>query len=846
MAFLEVNPKKFAFLLTKGTHEGELRKFFSESKLQLLQRGAKAQNLPHAREERIRAITERLNKRTDDIVRSWFAKNISVAAPTALDEVLLYLEALFNEKEALPETDAQAICRSALSYLFDQSPDGRLLELLRMPYGSSRPQSTTASAVDVEPPLAIPVSSEPADSAPPGEHPSAPHSHEIAELIAAIISGDESGIDDSLAHFSENTRVLVEALLRLRGGDADAAREQLQLLPSSGPESELVQSALARASHQRTATLAPVGIRVVIPPPLGGIPSSDKYEVIGFYTNETSTGAIFVDPLFIVLDGQLRLLSKEHRVHLFPDSGSVMTSRSALRRIPKRGDLVHWSVSEREGVTGKTRFHMDSELNPLVRVLRVQVPSGDADEVRDRIKNFAKDGLIQVGQQTIFLLSDGVAVGSPKGADYSRDDAFEQPWQAWSSLDTWLIEGHQYCLDPSQSASSKLDLSPLDLAFRRLLKNLEAEQRLTSTKAQRREISDLIRSQSGGEIAQRAKRIAASIDQVSINEEELDIVLALLGSHDEVRRKVDELVTKELEARQAERAGLQADVTALKRRKAELEKEGRDIERQNRSLAESAASSVREAFSGAIKDGVTTLANAEIFHFLGGTSGSSARPHPAIEEPTRIDFVRSGSLSPLQVKARLSMLGINGRQSVVLSSLLALATQAGAALILKGSMARQCAQALIRQDRDLVGIVDVPMGATSGELLRGPLSKLAGVQGFALLNSDLSPFEIYAAELLDILMENAAAELLSPKPILVACLGGDFSLPLPAVLRRVSLVVDLDSSWDEGTLLLDEVNPDEIFLLPTLAKRVSDGISTLDESIRQHVERALVTAVRAC
>lgn len=59
MAFLEIDPKKFAILLARGTHEGELRKFFVESRTQLLLKRAKVQNMPHGREGRIRAISER-------------------------------------------------------------------------------------------------------------------------------------------------------------------------------------------------------------------------------------------------------------------------------------------------------------------------------------------------------------------------------------------------------------------------------------------------------------------------------------------------------------------------------------------------------------------------------------------------------------------------------------------------------------------------------------------------------------------------------------------------------------------------------------------------------------------
>lgn len=844
MAYREINPRKFALLLTQGTHEGELKKFFTESKTQLLLRGAKVQNVPHGREERIRAICDKLSRKTDDVLRTWFQKNVSVAVPASLDEVLLYLEATFDENEPLPEAEAKLVCRSALVYLFDDEPNAGLLKLLQRPLGALELQMTGSSPAHVEQPAGPEAHADASAEAVPADIPPVVQNYQLAELLASIIAGDESAIDNALAPFGASTRVLVEALIRLRDGDVDAAREQLSLLSTDGPESELIQSALARARHQQVATDAPVGIRAVIPQPLNDEFEADTYEVVGTYTNESDTGAVFAQPTFLVLEGQLRHLSKDDRNRLFPESGSVMTHKPALRRPLKRRELVHWRVSERDGAEGRTRFHMDAELNPLIEVVRIPVPSSDADEVRDRIKSYAAMGGVASGQQVIFVLSDGVAVASPKGVDFVRDEAFDQPWQAWVSLETWLIEGHQYCLDLPQGVASHLDLSPLDAAFRRLLKNLDAERGFAISKAQRRELTELLRSHSGSEVAQRAKRIAASLDQISINEEELDAVLELLGSRAEVRRRVDELVARELEERQGDKAGLQAEIAALRKKKTELEREGREIERQNKARAESVASSVRDAFSSAIRDGTATLANAEIFQLLAGETGSSIRQEsPTARARQASDLLRRGAFSVSDVRARLSALGINGRQALVLSTLSQVAERSGVALILKGGVARQCAQTLVRQNRDIVAIVDIPMGLTSGDFLRQQMEGLAEAKGVAFLNADLSPFEIYGAELLDTLMEQAMSKESSPKLMLMSCLDGDLSLPIPTTLRRASLVVDLDSKWDEAEQSLDEVDPDVVLLLPGLREKVSEVISAVEDDIRHHVERALVKAI---
>lgn len=846
MAFREIDPKKFSFLLAQGTHEGELRTFFVESRAQLLIKGARVQNMPHGREARVKAICERFPQRTDEVLQPWFQKNISVTDPVSPDDVLLYLSAYFEEGEPLPKAEAKVICRSALEYLFSDAPNADFLNLLQKSHAVP-----TLSTIAIPPPdEADPQSKQMEDRKSSvdtldSESVAVPENFQLAELLASIITGDENAIDNALEPFDESTQLLVEALLRLREGNVSAARDKLSLLGRDGPESELIRSALARASHQKNASAESIGVRTEIPQPLGEDPSSDSYEIIGIYTNESDTGAVFVRPLFIVLEGRLRQLTDAACIRLFPDSGSVMTHRSVLRRQLRRRELVHWRVSELDEAEGKrTRFHLADELNPLIEVVRIPVPSSDADEVRDRIKAYAAEARGQSGQQVMFLLADGVTVASPKNGDFARDEAFDSPWQSWGSLETWLIEGHQYCLEALQGAASHLDLSPLDAAFRKLLKDLDGEQRLTTTKAQRNELIARLRGQSGSEIAQRAKRVATSIDQISINEEELDALLKLLGAREEVLRRVDELIAEEHEKRQAEKAGLQGEISSLKKRKSELERAGHEIERNNRAQVDSIEKSVRDAFASAVREGASTLANAKVFQLLTSAAGITPREETSAVGSNQLDgWIKRGAFSEVDVKARLSVLGINRRQAFVLSKLAGVAAMSGVALILKGGMARQCVQTLARHDRDAVAIVDIPMGLTSGDFLHQMFASLADIQGMAFLNADLSPLEIYGVELIDLLVEQAMADMPSLRPVFFSCLGGDLSLSLPKTLHRASLVVDLDLDWDEGQQLLDQVDPDSLLLLPALRERLFNAFLAMDDDDRRYIEPAFVKAL---
>src|SRR5690606_29197306 len=92
---------------------------------------------------------------------------------------------------------------------------------------------------------------------------------------------------------------------------------------------------------------------------------------------------------------------------------------------------------------------------------------------------------------------------------------------------------------------------------------------------------------------------------------------------------------------------------------------------------------------------------------------------------------------------------------------------------------------------------EIPIGLSSGGGLREQLSSLSSVDAWALLNIDLSPIEIYGGDVIDLLVERAVeCQEVRSLSILMSCAGGNYALPLSDALRRVSLVIDLDSPWD--------------------------------------------------
>ena len=88
MSYRGIDRTRFRYLLSLGTDEFELSKFFSDSRLELIHHGAKVQNLPHGHLNRIRTIASELPQSTDEVLQSWFAKHVTMVEPEEAEAVV--------------------------------------------------------------------------------------------------------------------------------------------------------------------------------------------------------------------------------------------------------------------------------------------------------------------------------------------------------------------------------------------------------------------------------------------------------------------------------------------------------------------------------------------------------------------------------------------------------------------------------------------------------------------------------------------------------------------------------------------------------------------------------------
>ena len=845
MAYRDLNSEKLFYLLAKGTHEGELKRFFSESKMLLILKQAKVQNLPHGRVERIRTICDRLPRSTDEILRNWFQKNITMAEPMLVEDVLSDLVLYEEMNEPIPEKDGKQLARSALVHLFAAEAPPALVTFLK-----SRAGGLASTEEQVQSPELKEAN---------GEHPigdveisvdvsmlSEGASQQLSDLLSAVIVGDETAIDEALAPYAESVQTLVEALVCARNGEVDAATSLAKTLSSDSHDYKLLQRALNQARHRSSSTsIASPGIRVMVPQLLGHQPGSEEFDIVGVCSNEAEK-VLFVRPLGLVIDDKIHLLSAEDRLRLFPDSGDVMSFRAAGRRLPHRGDIVRWVVAERDQAGGKTRFHYVDEPCAMVEVINVPFASSAPDEVRHYIKDLMAARKVVTLPYPLFALTDGVTIATPKSTDPRRDEAYEQPWHSWGSLETWLLEGRQFSMGIPQNPASQLDLSSLDAAFKKLVKGIVEEQKTVITKTQVRDLAALIRSQSTDEVKLRAERVANALDRVVLNAESLEALFPILISREEVQRRVDAIVEQHVETKLRDRAGLTTELEVLRSKNVELQRESRELERVIKKQTKDVQTSVGQVFSRAIEDGVASLAQVEIFRVLSRSTDRSTQSAVTNGNTQEIELrVKQGGLTKDEAISRLVALGVKRRHAVVLALLTRLMAKAGGCLVIRGNDARQLARVLGQIDSAVTVFLEIPMGLTSGAPIRQALAAVhQNIEAIIVLDADLSPIEVYGSSLLDGPFDAAMGDPSTRATLLLSCTGGDMALPLPPLIRRLGVVIDLESSLDQQERSLSELEEDDIPLLKSIFASLTSEVEKLQGAERSLVESVLTTALQ--
>jgi hypothetical protein len=109
----------------------------------------------------------------------------------------------------------------------------------------------------------------------------------------------------------------------------------------------------------------------------------------------------------------------------------------------------------------------------------------------------------------------------------------------------------------------------------------------------------------------------------------------------------------------------------------------------------------------------------------------------------------------------------------------------------------------------------------------------------------LSPIDIYAGPILDAAFDAASGIKTSSYHVIFSCMGGDMALPIPDLLRKVSIVVNVDWSGDYASRELAEVEEDSVPLIRALFSSLGRQLEELPTEDRNAAEALLVEALLA-
>lgn len=839
MAYRGIDKRRFSYLLSYGTDDFELKKFFSDCRIQLIQNGGRVQNLPQGSKARIQMLSAVLPASTDDVVQAWFAKHISMVDPEEAEAVVGVFKRYEEVDDELPEDSARRFARSCLVHLFSEEPPQSLLDYLKTPIGvQTEGQEDGAEVADDQ------------RNVPPGDI----HPKNLSQVLLDIVEGKDA--EENLAGFPPELATFINGLQSAKQGKTRQASEAADaLLANSMLRSQLEQYIGQQEARKAASEASSRGLRIIEPEIFEGSFEYERDEVLAYCTKADSPNRVFVHPIAVVRSSRIQFLSDGKRRELFPETGDIMAFTGVGRpRQPRRGEVGIWRVAEHE--TDKaTHYHLASEKRAVYEVRSVPFPSTDYDSVREYLKENAERSGGGSLQPLIFHLSDGLIVGGRgERPDLSKDESFELGLLSWNSLQAIRLEGRLFVAGPLPKEQGVYECAGLASTVRRLLKPLIGGGKATGglTKAQLSYLAQSLGSVEAELDALRVQRVKAQLERLGEQHEALNALVDELINHTSVKKRIDQLVEKEASRQLEHKNSLQADINRLQKERGEWEERVRKQRDEYRKLPDGISKAVKAAFEKARADGLSTLAELAIFKAL---LEPAQRPNTIIEaragrsgslaQPTVRDLAPTGGEAVTILRA----LGVSAQPATALALVGEVASRAGLMVCVRGIAARAAVEGWARTFMLRGLLIDSTIGLIDDSAVRDCLAGVPPPDGLALLDANLSALDIYARPLSDLVLARLAEPTAKHQlAIFLALADGVGALPLPRTFERISVLIDLDTRYvfrgvsDMDELKAEVTNPDDGILYTHLWRPAADRLCKQIDDLDPE-QRALVLSV---
>ncbi|CAB3648103.1 hypothetical protein [Achromobacter pestifer] len=787
MTYSGIEKRRFAQLLEWGADDDELRRFFAETRLQLIQRGAKVQNPPHGKPARIRMLAQGLPQATDRVVQKWFGEHLKMLDPKSVDELLADLRLYEEAGESPPEDEAKRLARSCLVHLFSTDPPSDLLSFLR--------PAQAGGAVD-------PPEAKEAPMPTPNGQSFDTLSEELGRAIVALAEGRDP--DEFLSSLPPSTAAFVAGVQAVR----NARYEDVQIAIEALDHQQAVRSLLAeyatrKASARSSGEARGLQMLSFAHPGEAFAFDIDRDEVLAVCTRDFPETTVFLHPSAIrAADGPwIDLSDNEYRKKLFYSSGDLIAFSGGrdIPRQPKRGEIGIWRVAENEGSNPghRTNFHISSDKTLVYEVRDVPFDSSNHDAVREYIKHAVGEGRTSV-TPLLFLLRDQLIVGSPAGKDLTRDEGFDAGLPSWHALTAFRLEGRAFVPGPLPP-SGIYECEALASSLRKLFAG-EYWGTDKPTKALTRKLQDLIASGAPKLSSERAARLRAELTTIDEHEGAMSALLDEVMRDPRIGVRVDKLVEAKVDLLVAQKEKLHKSVQQLEQKQAELLETRRQAEREQKAIAPAIAKAIRAAFDRARADALGTLGEVVVFKTLiDELVEQPAPPVGTIPPPSRpadpregTSIVRSAAGAGQPIVETLRALGVTPKAARAIAAVGTMARECGLMLIVDGLAGSVAAEAWLSEGDKSGTVLECGFGETDDRAIRAVLGDAP--VALAILDANFSPFDVYARPLVDAVLRRMAGihDRSFKARVLLSMAEGAAALPLPTVAESLSLRVYLD------------------------------------------------------
>jgi len=786
MAYLKINRARYGFLLSYGTGDDELRRFFSENRTPLIMKGARVQNLPRGPKDRILAMLN-IPAGANPIVQKWFLTNLNMIDPVSVEDLVDTFLLYETEDESLPESDMKKLSRSCLIHLFSSNPSPKLVEFLKSPIsGKELEQEPDHESVpDIE---IMPRQSQTSSDL-------ALLNSGFARALVTLLEGKDP--DEYLADMPPAIASFITGLYAIKEGRAEEAKNALEDLSKFEQVEPVLSEYAARlAKVKETSKPAASGIEInsfeeVENPEF----DFDRDEIIGKCTKDIPETAVFIQPFAIrTWDRKLLSLEKqETREALFPTSGDVQAFHGrGYPRQPTRGEMGIWRIAPNEthgAASHRNNFHLKNNKTEVYELHLVPFGSTDYDSVRGFIREKMDKASKHQLEPCLFLLRDDLIVGCPPGKDLTREDGFDEGLPCWRALSAFRFEGRILVPGPLP-AHDQYECATLASTLKALFSSKRAvSEKLT--KAQQRYLLDKVNSGEGSLNAVRQARLLEEIKYLENDDDAIELVLDEAMLNYKIAERIEQKIQEKVDEKTRKSGDLNKELEKLEKQRDDLRESIAKQEKELRALPSSATKAIKQSIKKAKEDVLETLGQVVVFKALMEGFGDSQNPVQTIPDDLRpskfsmedhdatpfLDLLKSLGLSPKHAKA----LEVTG--DAVFS--------AGLILVIEGFAARIATEAWGRKYEQGCMLMDCTIGLIDGGQMKGVA--IEDTRSIVILDANLSPLDVYARSLLDRVQRRIVSPEHTKSPrILLSLSDSVASLPLPSKIEALAVRISLD------------------------------------------------------